>query len=63
MSHLVELMKTGETKGMLFIRPSLEVARLVFRNGLMALRCCLEIVEKMAKAKISKWNDCDFGPT
>ena len=44
MSHLVELMKTGETKGMLFIRPSLEVARLVFRNGLMALRCCLEIV-------------------
>ena len=61
-SHLIDLMKTGNSRGVLYIRPSFEITRLIFRNGLMALKCCIEIVEKMAKARATKWNDCDFGP-
>ena len=62
MEQLIELMKVGDSKGVVFIRPSMITTRLIFRNGLTALRCCLEIVEKMTKAKIEKWDDGEFGP-
>ena len=48
---------------MAYIRPSMICTRLVFRNGRQALKCCLEIEEKLAKMKQMQWNDYEFGPT
>jgi len=60
---LIDMMKAEDKRGLIFIRPNVAASRLIFRNGLAALRCCLEIVSKMAKARIAKWHDCDFGPS
>lgn len=63
MPVLIDMMKAADKQGLVFIRPNIVATRLVFRSGLGALRCCLEIVDKMSKARITKWHDCDFGPS
>jgi hypothetical protein len=55
-------MKVEQQRGLLFITPDLPSNRLIYRSGLMALRACLEIEQKMVKAKQTQWNDRDFGP-
>lgn len=59
-------MKTEDSKeDKVFIRPGQGIAstRLIFRNGLMALRCCLDIEDKLIKARQTHWDDYEFGPT
>lgn len=41
----------------------METERLVFKSGLQALRCCLELETKLARAKQPVWSDYEFGPT
>ncbi len=56
-AELLTLMKAQEDNRKIYIRPNINVNRLIFRNGLMALRCCLEIEEKLVKNKITTWDD------
>lgn len=58
---MLELLNFEETR-VLYIRPNMVTNRLIFKSGLQALRCCLEIEKKMNDIKLSQWNDYEFGP-
>lgn len=57
------LIKAGDESKKVYIKPNIITTKLIFRNGLHALRCCLELEDKLMKANLTEWNDYEFGPT
>jgi hypothetical protein len=57
------LLLLSDGKRTVAIKPSSFTGKLVFRTAKQALQCCLELENKLAQLKQSRWHDYEFGPT